>query len=250
MRVLIVEDEKPAADKLRLLLKKTDASIQVTDVVGTVEHAVNWLRINPMPDLIFMDIQLSDGISFEIFKHLKITVPIIFVTAFDEYAIQAFKLNSIDYLLKPLNKDDLTAALQKYHELYPKNPVNNDRIANLFDEQVRNYRTRFLVKAGLQFKSVFVDDIDCFFVKEHCTFLRSVQGRSFDLDYSLEQIQGMVAPESFFRINRNYMVNIHYISTIHCYSSSRLKVELKNKTDEELIVSREKVSDFKEWLNK
>jgi DNA-binding LytR/AlgR family response regulator len=251
MNILIVEDERPAADKLIQLLKKIDPEIQVAGILETVENSVNWLRENPAPDLILMDIQLNDGICFEIFSVLKITTPVIFTTAYDEYAIRAFKVNSVDYLLKPIDLEALAAAIEKYKSLFGQKPVEVEKINHIFEGLIKNYRTRFLVKIGLHYNSVLTDDIECFCICERSTFLRTFSGKSYDLDYSLEQIQSMVDPSRFFRINRNYIVNINSITNILSYSTNRLKLKLNSSSDyDTIIVSRDKVSEFKEWLDR
>lgn len=251
MKALIIEDEKPAADKIKQLLKKVDENIMVVDTLETVEDSINWLRSNPQPDLIFMDVQLNDGICFEIFEMIKIETPIIFTTGYDKYAIQAFKVNSIDYLLKPIDLDALKLAIGKYKSLFAKGPVDNEKINHIYKELTKQHKTRFFVKAGPHFNSVLTDDIECFYIKERCTFLRTFNGKNYDLDYSLEQIQNLVKPNQFFRINRSFIVNINSINNIAIYSSNRLKIMLKNEDNNyDLIVSREKVAEFKEWLNK
>lgn len=251
MNVLIIEDERYAADKLKLLLQQIDPEISVINTLETVEGAVNWFRENASPDLILMDIQLSDGICFEIFEVIKINTPVIFITAYDEYAIRAFKVNSVDYLLKPVDQDALTGAIQKFKTLFPKKDADSNRIDRLVEALVKNYRTRFLVKVGLHYNSVLTNEIECFCINERSLFLRTVAGKIFDLDYSLDQIQTMVDPVQFFRINRNYIINIHYITQIISYSTSRLLVKLTSpKQDDDLIVSRDKVSEFKHWLDR
>lgn len=251
MKVLIIEDERLAADKLKQLLRKIDPAFEVIETLETVEASVNWLRNNPAPDLIFMDIQLSDGICFEIFSVVKFTTPVIFTTAYDQYAIRAFKVNSIDYLLKPIDLEALALAIDKYKSFFPQVTANVVKISTVADSLVKNYRTRFLVKVGLNYNSVQTDDIECFYICERSLFLRTYGGKSYDLDYSLDQIQAMVDPNSFFRINRNYMVNIKAITNIFTYSINRLKLKLTHNDDsDDLIVSRDKVAEFKQWLDR
>ncbi len=251
MNVLIIEDEKPAADKLKLLLKKMDREIIILDTLETVEQSVNWFLGNSPPDLIFMDIQLDDGVCFEIFEEVKIETPVIFTTAYDEYAIRAFKVNSIDYLLKPIDEDSLKTALDKFEKVYtPKENVNN-KLEQIYQQLLHPYKTRFFVKIGLRYKSVQVEEIECFYISERCTFLRTTTGKNYDIDYSLEQLEKLIDPEHFFRINRNYIINIDSITDMLSYSTSRLKLKLTNSTsDDELIVSRDKIRDFKRWMDK
>ncbi|MCG6188225.1 LytR/AlgR family response regulator transcription factor [Maribellus maritimus] len=249
MKVVIVEDERLAAEKLQRLLKQVDSGIEVLKVLESVEESVNWFSANVSPNLVFMDIQLDDGISFEIFDTLKIEVPVIFTTAFDEYAIRAFKVNSVDYLLKPVEKAALENSLRKYRNIYTAKQTEIN-ISKVFEHMAKTYKSRFLVKIGTHFQSVPVENISCFFVEERSTFLKTKTGKNYDLDYSLDQIQKLVAPELFFRINRNFLVNINSISEILSYSTSRLKLKLHNFSSEGLIVSRDKAGEFKLWMDR
>ncbi len=250
MKVVIVEDERLAAEKLQRLLELTNSKIKVLKVLESVEESINWFSENPSPDLIFMDIQLDDGISFEIFDAIKIEAPIIFTTAFDEYAIRAFKVNSVDYLLKPIEQNALESALRKFKKVYAENKSFEERVSLVLQQMTQQYKTRFFIKVGVKFQSVLVNDICCFFVEERNTFLKNISGKTYDLDCSLDQLQKTINPEQFFRINRNFLVNINCIDEIISYSSSRLKLKLKSETRGDLIVSRDKVSDFKHWMDK
>jgi DNA-binding LytR/AlgR family response regulator len=249
MKVLIVEDERLAAEKLKRTLKQVDPSIEVLQVLESVEESVNWFASHPNPDLVFMDIQLDDGISFEIFDAVKIEAPIIFTTAYDEYAIRAFKVNSVDYLLKPVGKSALAKALDKFEKLYPEKQTGLN-FSEVFKQLSKTYKSRFLVKAGSRFQSVPVENIICFFVEERCTFLKTTNGKIYDLDTSLDQIQKQVDPNLFFRINRNFLVNINVINEIISYSTSRLKLKIENFSSDGLIVSRDKVAEFKQWMDR
>jgi DNA-binding LytR/AlgR family response regulator len=249
MKVVIIEDERLAAEKLESLLKKVDIEIKVIAKLESVEDSVNWLTTNPSPDLIFMDIQLDDGISFEIFDDVKVEAPVIFITAFDQYAIRAFKVNSVDYLLKPIDRNALETALEKYRRVFKPAGMEN-KLSKVFEQLAKPWKTRFFVKVGVHFQSVPVEDICCFFVEERCSFLKTQTGKNYALDYSLDQLQKRVDPELFFRINRNFMVNINCIAEIISYSTNRLKLKLKSFNDEGLIVSRDKVSEFKQWLDR
>lgn len=250
MNVLIIEDEKPAADKLELMLLEIDTEISVMARLESVIDAINWLNIHNTADLIFMDIQLDDGICFEIFDSVKIDNPIIFTTAYDEYAIKAFQVNSVDYLLKPIEEQALVKALEKYKQIYKANQHQNDKLNLLYDQIIQNYKTRFFVKIGNHFHSVSVDEIQCFLIQERGTFLRTISGKKYDLDYSLDQVQKLIDPNKFFRINRNYLIHIESIQDIYSYSSSRLGVKLKMLDHLDMIVSRDKVSEFKKWLDR
>lgn len=247
MKVVIIEDESLAAEKLQRLLKQVDAQIKVVKTIESVEEAVNWFMQNPTPDLVFMDIQLDDGISFEIFDSIKMDAPVIFTTAYNEYAIRAFKVNSVDYLLKPVEIEALTLAIQKYRKHFEDSNDLEERIAKVFNQLSAKYKTRFFVKVGVHFQSIPVEKISFFFVEERCTFLKTSERKNYDLDYSLDQLQKMIDPYYFFRINRNYLVNINSIDEIVVYSTNRLKLKL-GKTEQ--IVSRDNVTEFKQWMDR
>lgn len=249
MKVVIVEDERLAAEKLKRTLKQADPSLEVLQVLESVEESVNWFASHPNPDLVFMDIQLDDGISFEIFDAVTLEAPVVFTTAFDEYAIRAFKVNSVDYLLKPVELNAVKAALEKFRRIYSDKELERN-FSKVMEQFSRNYKSRFLVKVGTHFQSVTVEQIICFFVEERCAFLKAKNGKNYDLDLSLDQIQARVDPSLFFRINRNFLVNIHFINEMVSYSSSRLKLKVENFSSDDLIVSRDKVADFKRWLDR
>ncbi len=251
MNVLIIEDEKYAAERLKQLLKETGEEFTVAGTLETIEESIKWLMTNPHPDILFMDIQLGDGICFEIFKAVQIDIPVIFITAYDEYAIRAFKVNSIDYLLKPVDLSALNSALEKYRMLQKSKNVSSEKISKLVEQLVQSYKTRFFVRAGPHFKSILATEIACFFIVERCTFLRTMTGKDYDLDFSLEQIEKQVDPAIFYRINRSFIVNIDAITDLINYSAKQLKIKLKNiEPDADLFVSRDRTSDFKKWLGK
>jgi DNA-binding LytR/AlgR family response regulator len=212
-----------------------------------VEEAVEWFSQNPAPDLVFMDIQLDDGISFEIFDAIKLEVPVIFTTAYNEYAIRAFKVNSVDYLLKPIEEEALAAAIGKFRKFVHQPNDFESRIASVISQFQGKYKSRFFVKTGLRFHSIPVEKISCFFVEERCTFLNTSEGKIYDLDYSLDQLQKITDPLLFFRINRNFIVNINFIDEIVVYSTNRLKLKLGKI---EQIVSRDNVAEFKQWMDR
>jgi DNA-binding LytR/AlgR family response regulator len=247
MKVVIVEDERLASKRLEHLLKIVEPGVEVLHILESVDDAVNWFSQNSKPDLIFMDIQLDDGISFEIFDAVKIDAPVIFTTAYNEYAIRAFKVNSVDYLLKPIEQEALASAIEKFKKLFSGGHDFEEKLTKLFGQISTQYKSRFFVKVGIRYQSIPVENICCFFVEERNTFLKTNQDKTYDLDYSLEQLQKMVDPGQFFRINRNYLVNINCIEEIISYSTNRLKLKV-GKT--ELIVSREKVADFKQWMDR
>lgn len=249
-RILIIEDERPAADKLERLILSARPGWQVIGAIETVEHAVKWLATNPSPDLIMMDIQLSDGISFEIFEQVKVPSPVIFTTAYDEYAIRAFKVNSIDYLLKPIDPASLETALAKFEQMQTVPMQQPIPYETLFKQQEFAWRKRFLVKVGQAYLTVQTSDVELFYISERSTFIRTFSGKNFDIDFSLDQIQQQVDPAKFFRINRNYLVNIDAVSKLVSYSTNRLKLVLASgfKPDD-LVVSRDKTSEFKRWID-
>jgi len=251
MNILIVENEIPAAEKIVRLLKKVDKSVMVACIVETVEGAINYLQENSPPDLILMDIQLDDGLCFEIFDTINVDIPVIFTTAYDTYTLKAFKVNSIDYLLKPVDEDSLKKALSKYKKLYAdKSPFKTD-FRQLLNEFRNQFKSRFLIKIGDKFRSVPVKEISHFHISEKYVFLKDLQGKDFGIDYSLEQLQGILDPRKFFRINRDCIVNIDAIKLMHSYSSSRLQLTLVNEEKNELfVISRDKVAAFKKWIDR
>ena len=248
MRIVIIEDEKPAIEKLKHLLSATGEEIAIVKILGSVEESVNWLSNNASPDLIFMDIQLSDGIAFEIFESVNITSPVIFTTAFDTYAIKAFKVNSIDYLLKPIEAGLLSKALKKYRDHYPV-PLS-DKVNQVMRQIPITYKSRFLIKTGEHFRSVSVTDIESFFIQERSTFFITKDSKTLDIDYSLDQLEKMINPGDFFRANRNYLVNIHYIKDMIGYSGNRIKLKMQSGNyPEPVIISRDRVNAFKQRMD-
>ena len=250
---LVIEDEKPAAQHLLKLLGESIHEVKVLQVIDSVSRTVAWLQENQLPDIIFLDIHLADGLSFEIFRQLEITCPVIFTTAYEEYAIRAFKHNSVDYLLKPLGLSELNFALEKFMGKgvqYNQESDLSSRVDVLMQMLTRSYKSRFVVHAGSRFKSVETGNIPCFFSLESATFLMDQSGKSYDISYSLEQLETELDPLRFFRISRKYIVNIDAIQDIQIYSKNRLKLIIKNSTDEDILVSRRKIQEFKDWLEK
>lgn len=251
MNVIIIEDERPSA---RLLERKLNSlGIKVNVKLHSVEESIEWFLNNSEPDLIFLDIQLSDGLSFEIFETVNISTPVIFTTAYDEYAIQAFKLNSIDYLLKPINEEDLNFAITKFKtttNLTGNNSINIDEIKRLLvSSEEKNYKTRFSAKVGTSIKLFNVSDISCFYSRDKTTYLYTTTGRNYILETSLDSISNQLNPEYFFKVNRKYIININEIKDISNYSNSRLKVNLNVVVEDHIIVARERVKEFRAWLN-
>lgn len=250
MKVLIIEDEKPSARRLQRMLEKQNVSVD--KMLHNVQEAVEWFVNNEHPDLIFLDIQLSDGLSFEIFDEVDVNSAIIFTTAFDEYALQAFKLNSIDYLLKPIDEEELEAAVKKYLARTPQTQnvqLNFDDIKKLLTNPVeREYKKRFTTKIGQHIKMIPVDEIECFYSENKGTYAHTIDGRDYLLDTTLEQMEGEISPEVFFRINRKFYVNVNAIKDIISYTNSRLQLKLNSYKEQEVVVARERVRDFKLWL--
>ena len=245
MKIVIIEDEKPAA---RLLKRKVEnLNCEVIAVLSSVTESIEWFLSNEHPDLVLVDIQLSDGLSFEIFEQVEIKSSVIFTTAYDEYALKAFKLNSIDYLLKPIDENELKAAIEKFLSLQNKTVFNQQNLNNISPS---NFKKRFVVKTGNIIKIIDVNDIECFYSAFKSSFLTTNESRSFALDDSLENIEKEVSTNDFFRVNRQFLINLKAIKEISIYSNSRLKISLNNYKEEEIIVSREKVQAFKEWINR
>lgn len=250
MKVLIIEDERPASQKLIRLLGEVDTNIDIVDILKSVEQSINWIIKNPAPDLILMDIQLEDGICFEIFERINIKTPVIFTTAYDEYTLKAFKVNSIDYLLKPISFDELKNAMEKFNQLngYKADFTKLEAALNQLHSKTKE---RFFIKIGEHYKSVLTANIQCFYIRERCIFILTDSGKSYPVDYSLDRVEQLVDSQIFFRVNRNYIINFSAIRDIIAYSSNRLKIILANGNHEEdILVSRERVSEFKEWMDR
>ena len=252
MNVLIIEDERLAAERLESLIKQYDAEIKIVGTCDSVTSSVKWFNSNPAPDLAFLDIQLSDGLSFEIFDETIVGCPVIFTTAFDEYAIKAFKVNSIDYLLKPIDLDELSGAIEKFKKT--QRPEDIPQQHQVFDKVLQmlshNYKKRFVIKVGEHIRSIPVTDILYFYSYDKATYLHTSENRNYVIDYPLEQLEDLVDPGLFFRVNRKYMIAMNSFEDIISYSNSRLKVELLHSDDQDVIVAREKVKEFKNWLDK
>lgn len=250
MTVLIIEDEKPSARRLQRMLERLN--LAVPQMLHSVEESVAWFNEHPHPDLIFLDIQLSDGLSFEIFDAVEVKSAIIFTTAFDEYALQAFKLNSIDYLLKPIDEEELENAVNKYRQRVPEPQnvqLNFEDIKKLLGNPVvREYKKRFTTKIGQHLKMISVDEIECFYSENKGTYAHTYEGRDYLLETTLELLEEELSPKLFFRINRKFYINIHAIRDIISYTNSRLQLKLHSFKTDEVIVAREKVKDFKLWL--
>jgi two-component system response regulator LytT len=257
MKILIVEDEELAVKKLRGLLHEVNADIQIMADTDSIESSVEWLKVNPAPDIIFMDIELVDGQSFEIFERTEVKSPVIFITSYDEYAIQAFTVNSVAYLLKPIEKEDIVAAFDKFwqvKEFYSTNTPGFS-INNLVEElqarmQPKAYRKRFLTKYSNKLISVETHEIAYFFTDSRVNFFRTYDNRRIAVDYSIEELEQMLDPSEYFRINRSYLVALKSVQKMDDYFGQRLILQLKPAAGEQVIISRERVSAFKTWMGK
>jgi DNA-binding LytR/AlgR family response regulator len=250
MNVIIIEDEKPAARLLQRKLSKL--GIEAGTMLHSVEESLEWFASNKHPELIFLDIQLSDGLSFEIFETIAISSAVIFTTAYDEYALRAFKLNSIDYLLKPIDEDDLETAVNKYKERHLKAEslsLDFDQIKRMLSNPAeKTYKQRFTIKMGQHLKMINIQDTECFYSENKGTYIRTTDGRDYLLENTLEQLENEIDPAKFFRVSRKFIVSINAIKDIVVYTNSRLKIILPTYKEDEVIVSRERVNDFREWL--
>lgn len=254
LNVLIVEDETPAAEKLQRYLQRYSPDIRVAQVCDSVASTVAWLEQHAQEiDLIFMDIQLKDGVSFNIFRQVSIQKPVIFITAYNEFALEAFSVNSIAYLLKPVTFEDLTASLNKFVAFRSQFSLPTDKLEKVKelagDGATRSFKNRFLVKVGDHIRSVTADQVTFFFADGRDVYLVTNQSRKFIIDFTLEALEEVLDPAQFFRVNRTYILNIASIQDVVMYSNSRLKVSTQPPWDKEIIVSREKVGEFKDWFD-
>ena len=251
MKVIIIEDEKPAAEKLRKAILKYDDTIKLLAMLNSVTSATQWLNQNLPPDLIFMDIELTDGLSFKIFEQCNVSCPIIFTTAYDEYWQEAFELNSIDYLLKPIRQDKLENAINKYKKLQQHFTINYTSILQHAHAVNLNtgYRKRFLVKKGIDLLAIKTEEIAYCYAAHKLVFIIDNKGQKFILDRSLNELVKELDPAFFFRINRKYVVNLHHIKRIKTFAKGRLLLELNPPAEDEITISQETVAAFKEWMD-
>ena len=254
MKALIIEDELHAAQRLINLLKETGRQIEILETLDSIESSIKWLKENDDPDVIFLDIQLADGLSFAIFDQVDVKSPVIFATAYDEYAIKAFEINSIDYLLKPIKLERLEASLAKLEKLKP-NLSSHQITAQLqnmiidYHEKNKTYRSRFLVSKADSMIPIATEDIAYLYTEDKVVFLITRDNRRYMLNYSLDQLEKQLNPVSFFRVNRQFIIAMRSIHKIHNYFNYKLKIELAPVSEQEVIVSRQKVAEFKEWLD-
>ena len=251
IRTLIIEDEEPAAARLEKLLKEVEPGIQILDVIDSVEIAVKWLQTNDPPDLLMLDIQLADGLSFDIFKKTKVDCFVVFTTAYDEYAIKAFELNSIDYLLKPVDRARLLSSMEKYRKLAGiSQPVNIEILMETLERRKSNFKKRFAVNVGSKIISVEARLVAYFYSLEKSTFLCTNDNHQYPLDFSLEHLEQLLDPELFFRINRQVIIQYASIEKIHILSRSRVKLETNPPASEDLLVSTARTHQFRLWLDR
>lgn len=255
MNILIIEDEPLAAERLEELLLKCDPSIKIASKCDSVKRSVKWLMENPLPDILFLDIQLGDGLSFEIFEQVDVDCPVIFTTAFDAYAIEAFRLNSIGYLLKPVKPDELKSVIEKYKASpYFTGKMSGSQQQIALDQVrqllTREYKKRFLVKTGLHIRSIPVEEILYLYSLEKATYVMIISCKTVLFDHTLEQLEKLLDPSMFFRINRKYIVSFNAIIDMITFSHYKLKVKLQNCSDDDIFISRDRMQDFKEWLDR
>jgi DNA-binding LytR/AlgR family response regulator len=253
MTILIIEDEEPAFKRLQKMLKDLEPDHTLLNQIVSVSSAVKWFKENEAPDLIISDIQLSDGISFEIFKQVDIKCPVIFTTAYDQYAIEAFKVNSIDYLLKPVKKEELETAVAKFKALTPATAspspsIDINKLLQSLQPAGNDYKKRFVVRYGEHIKTIDIEEVVYFYTEDKATFLCTKDARRFVVDFNLDTLDSMLDPKVFFRINRQYIISIHSIAEMFAYSKSRVLIKLTPPSKHETIVSTERSADFKHWL--
>lgn len=256
IKVLIIEDEVPAQRLLKETLQEIDIETEVVDCLGSIKSAVAWFQENEHPEIVLLDIQLSDGQSFDIFKQVKIESMIIFTTAYDEYTLQAFKVNSLDYLLKPIEKDELQAAIEKYQQynkqfIQEKNAgIDYSELASLIKHEKPDYRKRFLIQSNESFFQLPIEQIAFFYSMQGITFAVTFEKREYPINLSLENLKEQLNPEYYFKINRQIIINIEAIKRVHSYFSGKLKLETKPEHSEEILVGKDKAAEFRRWLDR
>jgi DNA-binding LytR/AlgR family response regulator len=249
--ILIIEDEGLAAGRLKKMLEETDSRIKVVGILERVSSAVQWFREHPQPDLLMLDIQLADGLSFEIFKQVRVDSFVIFTTAYDEYAIKAFELNSIDYLLKPVDKVKLARSLEKYYRLkHTPAPIDIPSLLAAMDRSRKNHKERFAVNVGTSIRSIETKQIAYFYSMEKSTFLCTLEGRHYPVDFSLDKLEELLDPGLFFRISRQYTLQFSAIDRIQVLSKSRVAIHTKPATQSPLLVSTARTHQFRLWLDR
>jgi DNA-binding LytR/AlgR family response regulator len=256
VKVLIIEDELPAQRLLKDTLFEINSNIVIVDYLNSVKSAINWFKNNEHPEIVLLDIQLSDGLSFEIFNQVKVESMIIFTTAFDEFTLQAFKINSIDYLLKPIETDELKVAFEKYNHLSKQfimennSSINYKDLASIIKNEKKEYRKRFLIQSKDSFFYLPVDQIALFYTVQGITIALTFERREFPINHSLSSLIEQLSPVHFFKINRQFIINIESISKVHIYFQGKLKLETKPPHSEEIIVGKDKAALFRKWLDR
>ncbi len=256
LKVLIIEDEIPAQRLLKETLQEINFETEVVDCLNSIKSAVEWFKNNQHPEIVLLDIQLSDGLSFEIFKQVKIESMIIFTTAYDEYAMQAFKVNSLDYLLKPVEKDELQAAFEKYHQynkqfIQEKNSsIDFSEIASLIKNEKPEYRKRFLIQSNESFFHLPVEEIALFYSMQRITFAVTFEKREYPVNFSLENLKEQLNPDLFFKVNRQITINIEAIIRVHSYFNGKLKLETQPSHSEDIVIGKDKAAAFKRWMGR
>jgi DNA-binding LytR/AlgR family response regulator len=249
MKLLIIEDEPASAQRLKKLAEEIEPEVTVLETLDSITSAVDWFKMHTEPDLILCDIQLADGVSFEIFKEVSISCPVIFTTAFDQYAIQAFKVNSIDYLLKPIKKTELAEAFRKFKKIRPAEPkIDLALLSSMVGQAAKEYLKRIMVRIGQQIKVVEVKAIAYFYIEEKIVFAVTFSKDRHPMDLSLDQLEKQLDPERFFRINRAFIISMESIETMITYSKARIKIKLKPPCELETITSTERSAEFRDWL--
>lgn len=246
MKILLIEDEQPAARQLTKLIQQARPNYQVMDALDSVDSAVRWFRTFPAPDLVFMDIQIADGLSFDIFRQTEVKSPVIFTTAFDQYAVQAFKVSAVDYLLKPVDPDELDRAFDKFEQQFHNSPVDMHALARFFQQE--SYKERFLVKNGQHFAFVQTSDIAFFRSSDGLTQAHCHNGKKHFVDHTLDELERLLNPRDFFRVSRSLTLHLQSIRKIHPHLNGRLKLDLSPESPEEAVVSRDRAAAFKTWL--
>jgi len=251
MRVLLLEDEKLASERLINLIREVQPDVEIVGVLKSIHEGKSWFQTEEHPELIISDIKLLDGLSFELFKDLAIEIPVIFTTAYDQYAIKAFEINSIDYLLKPIPKDKLKEAIDKFVDRREngKFPADFAGLYDLIQNKKRSYKSRFLIKVGNKMAAVSVDSIAYFYSQNKLTYLVTKDGRKLPMDPTLEVLEEQLDPDAFIRANRQFIISFNAISEIHPYFKGRLKLELDPPSEHELVVSADRTPGFKGWLD-
>lgn len=251
MTAIIIEDENLSAQRLEGMLKKCDPDIQIAAILPSVADSVQWLRRHDAPDLVFMDIHLEDDLCFKIFELAPLPSPVIFTTAYDEYMIKAFKVNSIDYLLKPVNAEELAAALDKYKALKAQfSKPDIDTLLQYIGHRTPEYKTRFMITVGAKIRSIEVKDIAYFYSQEKLTFMVTKDGQNLPIDFSLDKLTSLLDPREFFRISRQFLVGFQAIQTVHTFYKGKFRLDLLPKSKVEAFVSGDRMTDFKEWLGR